>query len=145
MFFEEMCSTYSVIWKFIEAQTKKICSSKSSSKRQFGLATASWDWAWLTGARMHSQQQNSFVNTNAGKGALKNPSQSSVILELLMWKIILYYRKNPRRLPHTHSSLRAATRSLFKLSILTLIAAAPWNESLQERKPDCSGHFARMQ
>lgn len=48
-----MCSSYSVIWKFIEAQAKKkkkICSRKSSSRRQLGLAAVAWDSARLTGA-----------------------------------------------------------------------------------------------
>lgn len=91
------------------------------------------------GPDFHSQQQKNLVNTNAGKHGLKSPSQSSVILELLMWKIILYYRKNPQRLLHTHSLLRAATRRLFKLSILTLIAAAPWSEFCKKKSQTAVG------
>lgn len=43
MFFEEMCSSCCVIWKFIEAQTKK---KKSAPQNQ-----AAKDCARLTGAR----------------------------------------------------------------------------------------------
>lgn len=117
------------------------CANKKKSAPQNLAAKASLGWPLFPGTGQgsqgpdfHSQQQNSLVNTNAGKHGLKSASQSSVILELLMWKIILYYRKNPQRLPHTHSSLRAATRRLFKLSMLTLIAAAPCTELLQEGK-----------
>lgn len=84
--FEDMCSSYSVIWKFIQAQAKK---KKSAPENQ--AAEDSLSWLLLPGTvqgsqgpDFHSQQQSSLLNTKAGKRGLKSLSQSSVILELLM-------------------------------------------------------------
>lgn len=80
-----MCSSYSVkIYRGISKKVYKVHSLKSSSKKQLGWPLFPGTVHGSQGPQFHPQQQNSLVNTYSGKHALKRPSQSSAILELLM-------------------------------------------------------------